>query len=128
MIKDWEWRASIEVLNEAEEEKVMYQIRNWYGSTEWERYKKFGITPQDYDEMFMVQNKVCAICGKEDQNKNGTVRLLSLDHNHITGKVRGLLCTRCNTALGLLREEPETIKAMLRYLEEHGEKLGSVTL
>lgn len=67
---------------------------------------KFGITPTDYDRMLVEQSGGCAICGKPP-----TSRRLHVDHDHDTGKVRGLLCTRCNTSLG--------------WLESHGEKAGA---
>lgn len=58
---------------------------------------KYGITPDDYDRMLEQQGWVCAICGSPPPPSK---RRLHIDHDHETGKVRGLLCTRCNTALG----------------------------
>jgi hypothetical protein len=57
--------------------------------------RRFGITLAEYDKMFNEQGGVCKICG----GTNGTIRL-AVDHDHDTGKVRGLLCTRCNLVLG----------------------------
>ena len=62
---------------------------------------KFGITLLQYDEMFELQNGVCAICGQVDI----TGRRLAVDHNHSTGEVRGLLCTKCNVRVGVLENE-----------------------
>ena len=56
---------------------------------------KYGLTPEDYDAKLIEQNGVCAICGKPP-NK----RRLHIDHCHETGRIRGLLCTGCNTRLG----------------------------
>lgn len=72
--------------------------------TQNSRYKrKYGITIDQYNEMLTKQNGVCAICGNpESRLMAGTAYLLAIDHNHVTGKVRGLLCNSCNRALGLL--------------------------
>jgi hypothetical protein len=58
---------------------------------------RYGITEDDYHRMAEKQNQSCAICGR------GTQRL-DVDHDHETGKVRGLLCIRCNTTVGILEE------------------------
>jgi hypothetical protein len=65
------------------------------------------------------QGGTCAVCKVEEtiQIFNATISL-SVDHNHLTGKVRGLLCRNCNLALGLLNEDPETIQALAKYIEE----------
>jgi hypothetical protein len=64
-----------------------------------------------------MQNYVCAVCLKfELSEQHGT---LAVDHNHITGKNRGLLCGNCNKALGLLREDPSIIKSLLKYLDKY---------
>lgn len=83
--------------------------------------KKFDITYDDYVKMLTEQNGVCAICCKKETYKNryGTVRELSVDHNHTTGKVRGLLCARCNAAIGMLEEDVPRIHVLIRYLEHH---------
>jgi len=63
----------------------------------------YNMTVDEYDKLLEEQNKVCAICGKKKTSKNryGAHRL-GVDHNHITNKNRGLLCTHCNTAIGSL--------------------------
>lgn len=81
--------------------------------------RKFNMTLEQYDQMFEQQNGVCAICGLKETRKNqwGTTRL-SVDHNHKTGKVRGLLCGQCNTVLGLVYDSRETLLRAAIYLEE----------
>lgn len=82
--------------------------------------KSFGLTINEYDIMFEAQKGVCATCGKEETAKNqyGVVRL-AVDHNHKTGKIRGLLCARCNRSIGLLNEDISTLLNIIRYLNEH---------
>jgi len=76
-----------------------------------------------YDELFEKQNGVCAICGKVETAKQprgkGKINKLCIDHNHTTGKIRGLLCHRCNFKLGYFEDIEFTVKAKL-YLVEAG--------
>lgn len=74
---------------------------------------KFGITQADYDAMFERQAGACAICQcPAEQSYKG----LHIDHDHITGRVRGLLCQRCNMALGLLGDDVDTISKAAAYI------------
>ena len=75
----------------------------------------YGITIDQYNEMFSKQNGCCGICGKHQSNEE-MGRRLAVDHCHTTKKVRGLLCRKCNTALGLFRDNPELIQKALSYL------------
>jgi len=77
-----------------------------------------GITVLEYDAMVEAQGGVCAACNLPEthRNQHGPVRL-AVDHNHETGAIRGLLCQRCNTSLGLLSDSPERIRGLLLYLE-----------
>jgi hypothetical protein len=77
------------------------------------RYK-YHITEKQYDEINMIQDGVCAICGGEELNK-----MLSVDHNHITNNVRGLLCTKCNLGLGCFKDDISTLESAIKYLKEH---------
>ena len=80
---------------------------------------KFGITADEYDEMHRSQDGVCAICGKPEEmsNQYGLMRL-AVDHNHETGKVRGLLCMKCNRSLGMLGEDIGIMRKMIEYIKE----------
>lgn len=111
----------------------------------WRFKKKYGITIQDYDRMFEEQGGVCATCRKASVQvhaKSGKLRDLAVDHDHVTGKVRALLCTDCNVVLGLVNDAPALLREMADYLERHQsprfvpgmtlvatlpEKLGAVT-
>jgi hypothetical protein len=76
----------------------------------------YGISIEDYERMVVEQNGMCAICGTTEPKGRGGFHL---DHDHVTGKNRQLLCTPCNTTLGLIKESVETLSAMIQYLERH---------
>jgi hypothetical protein len=95
-------------------------FRNKYKS----RYPKssrtrqaLGITHADLKRLEENQTGRCAICGGEP--KFPRVRLC-VDHDHATGQFRGLLCGHCNTALGLFKDNPETLRKAAEYLENNG--------
>lgn len=71
-----------------------------------------GVTTQEIEELKIKQNNKCAICNKELVPGRGT----HLDHNHITNKNRGLLCSTCNTGIGGLRDDPKIILNAYKYL------------
>lgn len=75
---------------------------------------KYGMTHDDFLDMLADQDGKCAICGSEDSKRKGD-KHLHVDHNHQTGKVRGLLCNSCNRGLGLLGEA--NLQAALDYLK-----------
>jgi hypothetical protein len=77
-----------------------------------ERLKKYGLTESAYQAMVFEQDGECAICREPDP-------ALHVDHCHKTGKVRALLCTRCNLSLGGLRDRPELALAAADYLWKH---------
>ena len=80
--------------------------------------ERYGITREDYDDMFKNQNGVCAICLKPEkaQQGNKSVWELAVDHCHKTGKVRGLLCNKCNRAIGYLDDNPLLTDRATKYL------------
>jgi hypothetical protein len=73
--------------------------------------REYGITLEEHTQMLKNQNECCAIC----QNK----RPLRVDHNHSTGKVRGLLCDKCNVTIGLLDENITVTERLTAYLKQH---------
>jgi hypothetical protein len=69
-------------------------------------------------QRIMLTRDVCDICRRpETAKRNGVVRLLNKDHDHITGEWRGLLCSRCNQALGMFNDNVELFKRAIEYLE-----------
>lgn len=84
--------------------------------------RQYGITLEQYNQMLEEQNGVCAMCFEPETVKShhtGEVRYLAVDHDHKTGKVRGLLCFRCNTMLEHFDKDIDKIKAVLAYIKEH---------
>lgn len=75
--------------------------------------KNYNINADQYDSILKEQNEVCAICQKEELCN----RLLAVDHCHTTKKVRGLLCTNCNMAIGKFQDNIEYLKRAVEYLE-----------
>lgn len=79
--------------------------------------QKYGITVDDYNKMFTEQKGCCAICGKHQIEDTTSKSFLCVDHNHITGEVRALLCDSCNMGLGKFYDNKETLQKALEYLE-----------
>ena len=79
---------------------------------------RYGITVEDYDQMLADQDGRCAICGT-DEPGSGNVKW-AVDHCHDSLKVRGLLCTTCNTGLGYFKDDPQRLRAAAEYLEDRG--------
>lgn len=75
----------------------------------------YGITQAQKEEMLEAQGKVCAICGADSPGKTRW----HTDHCHDSLKVRGILCVRCNTALGLAKDDPTLLRTMAAYIEMH---------
>jgi len=76
---------------------------------------RYGITPEDYEVMLKEQKGKCAICDRHGQSP-GNKRLLDVDHCHKTGKIRGLLCNRCNQSMGKVKDDIDLLKKFLAYL------------
>jgi hypothetical protein len=80
---------------------------------------KYGISLDEYEAIKDSQGGVCAVCGN-GQGQDGR-KYLDVDHCHRTGKVRGLLCSHCNRALGLLSEDQSRIRKLADYIQGHHE-------
>lgn len=88
----------------------------------WKQYghrrqlQKYGLTPESYGTLLRVQDGKCKICRKEStENVAGR---LAIDHCHTTGEVRGLLCNKCNSGIGMLNDDPKLVEAALKYLKD----------
>lgn len=82
-------------------------------ATDLDRYyvRKYDLSLEDYGLLFVKQRGACAICRITPESKP-----LVVDHDHATGAVRGLLCSTCNSAIGLLKDDPEVIVQAALYL------------
>lgn len=95
-------RQATESLEEKEQRIAKTKEKDWK--------HHYGLTREKYDELFQLQGGACAICKLETE--------LNVDHDHTTGDVRGLLCQKCNHAIGLLRESPKIILNAYDYLDK----------
>lgn len=104
--------------------KALYQSKP---GAYWQRNlkNKYGLTVAEYERMLAEQSGVCAVC-KGPETRAGFV--LGVDHDHATGEVRGLLCTKCNTALGLLDDDPERIRLLSEYIQTYSKVLKQIKL
>lgn len=88
------------------------------------RRQSFGITAKEFNEMLLRQNGLCAICkqpetSKINRGKNGSkTNSLSVDHDHRTGAIRGLLCGRCNRGVGFFKDDIKILYSAAKYLKE----------
>ena len=80
--------------------------------------RKYGLSVEEYDFIRVVQGDLCAICGEEE------IPGLHIDHHHQSGLIRGLLCGKCNKAIGLLKEDPALFDAASSYLQRTQLPLG----
>lgn len=85
----------------------------------------FGLTVEEYDKLFIEQNGNCKICGNPEtviDKRTGKFRRLAVDHDHKTGKVRGLLCQKHNTMIGLAEDSIEILEAAKNYIIDNSTK------
>lgn len=78
---------------------------------------RIGVDYKQYHSILKSQSMRCGICFSHLQSSRYTK--FAVDHCHTTGKVRGLLCSQCNTALGLMKDSPHRLKSAIRYLHKH---------
>lgn len=88
--------------------------------------KKYGVTPEWFEEKLKSQGGMCSICGGGSSNKWGT---LFVDHDHRSGSVRGVICMNCNTAIGHVGDSAEKLYLIAEYLHlnssvavDHGDR------
>ena len=77
--------------------------------------RTYGITSDDYDRLFEEQGEICAICSATSPNGDG---VFHVDHDHVTGDVRGILCSRSNMAIGLMDDSERILQNAIAYLRE----------
>lgn len=103
-----------------------YEIDNYYKNKDNRPYcyeidkdrklkRTYGISFAEYEKMLNAQNGKCAICGT---TSTGSRKAFHVDHDHKTGKIRGLLCSQCNTGIGNLRDDIGLLERAIEYLTE----------
>ena len=80
--------------------------------------RRTGLTEIEYRSLFEQQRGVCAICGKSEYSRDtiGNIKQLSVDHDHVTGEIRGLLCNNCNRGLGFFQDNIDYLKSAIAFL------------
>lgn len=82
--------------------------------------RRYGIGVEDYNRMIEAQNGLCAVCKQPERLvRHGRPSPLMVDHNHLTGRVRGLLCARCNLGLAWLEDAPGRLDELLASAVEY---------
>jgi hypothetical protein len=84
--------------------------------------KKYGLTLEEMDSMLLKQNGACAICKKDISFNDGI--LTCIDHCHNTGVVRGILCVKCNTMIGMAEDSIKTLQSATQYLNSFFSKVN----
>lgn len=100
----------------------------WSPKTYWQHtWQTHGLNRENYNKIWKEQDGRCAGCDRElahpDQKQMRIGQRPEVDHNHSTGKVRGLLCRRCNDFLGKVADNKDTLERLRAYLQKHGDAL-----
>lgn len=80
---------------------------------------QYGLTSEQYDEMSAAQNGRCAVCGHAPEGNGVSRHNLVVDHDHVSGKIRSLLCDFCNRGLGIFRDDPDLLLSAAMYIVNH---------
>jgi hypothetical protein len=110
--------CSVAATKAAQSSDSFYRLVQWPSKIR----RLYGITVADYQRMLEAQNGRCALCGTDDPSRGNrgyakrAREVFDIDHCHVTGKVRGLLCTRCNRLVGLAGDSAETARRLVSYL------------
>lgn len=99
----------------ANSDEFREQRRKWTRSSHLRR--RFGIDYADYERILAAQGGVCAICGGTELRRHH--KFMSIDHDHTSGAIRGILCDNCNQGLGNFKDKRGLLKAAMAYLAQH---------
>lgn len=85
--------------------------------------RDFGITLADYNALYTKQRGLCGICGEPERgvSKYGVAIQLAVDHCHVSGNIRKLLCRSCNVGLGNFKDDVKLMRKAIKYLKDHGQ-------
>ncbi len=119
-IRSQEWRKK-------NVQRSRASVKNWTAANPSKvlsmQLKKYGISLEQYNDLLRKQNGRCAICNSRPAGMQHSKTRLCVDHEHSTGKVRGLLCGGCNIGLGHFKHNIGILKNAIKYLEENGDVL-----
>jgi hypothetical protein len=87
-------------------------VEDHYFDVNFDNLHTYPIPKPEYEKLYNLQNGCCKICGEHRDR-------LQVDHDHDTGKVRGLLCNTCNTGIGMLKDKPKNFNKAYEYLRNH---------
>lgn len=116
----WCRSCNSEYYKQRNKDGKIVQTYNYEGDRNVKLKRKYGITLLDYNNMFKKQNGCCAVCGTANLGKRS---VFHIDHCHKTGKVRGLLCSNCNSEIGNLRDSVDLLYKAISYLQEYSLKM-----
>jgi hypothetical protein len=98
----------------AKRDEILEIKREWRRRTGADRRYSYGLDPEQYEAMVIMQDGRCAICERLPEDA-----VLRVDHDHSSGKIRGLLCRHCNLALGNMKDDITLLRKAIAYLEKH---------
>lgn len=98
---------------ESKEIRKITRVKHKEKERDWALRRRYGITLEQFRYIFDYQGKRCALCRSDKSDKNNFV----VDHCHKTGKIRGILCSYCNRALGMFKDSPEVLEKAISYLK-----------
>jgi hypothetical protein len=118
--ENWHWQDIIKDPDKASHQRE-WRKQNPGKSKANDLRRMYGMELHQYETLFKQQNHVCAICQQPEKalDKDGGPRRMPVDHCHATGKVRGLLCTSCNRAIGMFKDDPKILQKAIDYLNKH---------
>lgn len=98
--------------------QAKYYLVNKPKVASYQRKHAYGVSDEEYQALLLAQRGVCAICGTDQPGKGK--RSFSVDHDHKTGAVRGLLCSACNVGIGFFQDSVELLRKAAAYVVGNG--------
>jgi hypothetical protein len=106
---------------EKHKDRIDQRAKEWYDNnkdrhTNTALLRKYGVTLEQYNLLRAQQGFCCAIC---NDHEDSVGKKMFVDHDHVTGKIRKLLCTKCNVGIGMLKDNPDIMERAAKYLRDH---------
>lgn len=111
-------KANVQAYQKKNKEKIAKYKKKWNEKNKhaWDIKNTYNMTIEEYNTLLEAQEHSCAICGRHKSNFN---RKLSVDHDHTTGAIRGLLCMNCNHGLGKFYDSTDNLNSATLYLQKY---------